>query len=74
MQVVPSWMGQEALETLNKGYLQTGETPRDMFVRLSSAASKYLGRPDLEQDFFSIFLLINDFSIVLFRVGEIYWV
>ena len=55
MQVVPSWMGQEALETLNKGYLQTGETPRDMFVRLSSAASKYLGRPDLEQDFFSIF-------------------
>lgn len=55
MQVVPEWMSAEALETLNKGYLQVGETPRMMFERLSSTASKLLERGDLEEDFFTIF-------------------
>ena len=55
MQVVPEWMSGEALETLNKGYLQTGETPRDMFHRLSNAAARYLNRPDLEAEFFEVF-------------------
>ena len=55
MQVVPEWMSQEALQTLNKGYLQVGETPRDMFTRLSSTAAKLLERKELEQDFFNMF-------------------
>jgi ribonucleoside-diphosphate reductase alpha chain len=48
-------MSQEALETLNKGYLQVGETPRMMFERLSLTAANLLERRDLEQDFFDIF-------------------
>ncbi len=55
MQVVPDCMSEEALTTLNKGYLQIGETPRDMFTRLSSSSARYLERPDLEQDLFQIF-------------------
>lgn len=55
MQVVPEWMSQEALETLNKGYLQVGETPKDMFHRLSQTAGKLLQREDLEGDLFNIF-------------------
>lgn len=54
-QVVPEWMSEEALQTLNKGYLQTGETPRMMFERLSSTASKLLERPDIEEDLFAMF-------------------
>lgn len=55
MQVVPEWMSEEALQTLNKGYLQVGETPRMMFERLSSTAAALLERKDLELDFFDIF-------------------
>jgi len=55
MQVVPEWMSEEAILTLSKGYLQVEESPRDMFVRLSSTASRLLERPDLEEDLFSIF-------------------
>jgi ribonucleoside-diphosphate reductase alpha chain len=55
MKVVPDWMSAEALETLNKGYLQVGESPKDMFHRLSEAAARYLKRPDLEGEFFEMF-------------------
>ena len=55
MQVVPEWISHEALETLNKGYLQVGETPRMMFERLSTTAAKLLEREDLEGDLFDIF-------------------
>ena len=52
---VPSWLNEEGLATLSRGYLLQGETPRGMHARLSSHAAKVLARPDLEEDFFKIF-------------------
>lgn len=54
-QQIPDWLSEEAMETLSKGYLLPGETPRGMHVRLSSYAAKILQRPDLEDDLFTIF-------------------
>jgi ribonucleoside-diphosphate reductase alpha chain len=54
-QQVPDWLSVEGLETLSRGYLYQGETPRGMHKRLSSHASKVLDRPDLEADLFEIF-------------------
>lgn len=51
---VPSWMSEEAIETLNKGYLIPGETPRDMFARVAEATQKYLPEPGLADDIFDI--------------------
>ena len=51
----PSWLGEEGIATLSRGYLIQGETARGMHTRLSSYAAKILNRPDLEQDFFDIF-------------------
>jgi ribonucleoside-diphosphate reductase alpha chain len=53
--LAPSWLSQEALSTLQNGYLTTGETPRDMYKRLSTTASSILKRPDLESEFFALF-------------------
>lgn len=39
---VPSWMTQEAVDTLSRGYLRTGETPRAMFTRVAKTAEKHL--------------------------------
>jgi len=50
----PDWLSDEGLKTLQRGYLQKGETPRDLYCRVAFAAAKYLGRPDLQQDFFDI--------------------
>jgi len=50
----PDWLSDEGLKTLQRGYLQTGETPRDLYCRVAFSAAKYLGRPDLQQDFFDI--------------------
>jgi ribonucleoside-diphosphate reductase alpha chain len=54
-QQIPEWLSEEAMETLSKGYLLPGETPRSMHTRLSSYAAKILQRPDLEEDLFTIF-------------------
>lgn len=42
---VPSWMTQEAIDTLSRGYLRAGETPRGLFERVAKTATKYLGHP-----------------------------
>jgi ribonucleoside-diphosphate reductase alpha chain len=52
---VPEWMTIEGYETLSRGYLLAGETPRTMYLRLARAAAKTLKRPDLEAKFFNIF-------------------
>jgi ribonucleotide reductase alpha subunit len=39
---VPDWMSEEAQHTLSKGYLLPGETPRDMWYRVASAAQTRL--------------------------------
>ena len=51
----PSWLNEEGIATLSRGYLLPGETTRGMHTRLSSYAAKMLSRPDLERDFFDIF-------------------
>jgi ribonucleoside-diphosphate reductase alpha chain len=48
----PEWMNEEALITLASGYLMPGEVPKDAMRRVSSSASTYLGRHDLEVEFF----------------------
>ena len=53
---VPSWMTQEAVDTLSRGYLRTGETPRGMFERVAKTAAKYLTKtPGIEEDIFEMF-------------------
>lgn len=52
---VPDWLSEEGLETLSRGYLYQGETPRGMHHRLSSYAAKILQMPELEEDLFEIF-------------------
>ena len=53
--LAPVWLSSEALATLSNGYLLSGETPRDMYKRLSSTAASVLKRPDLEPEFFALF-------------------
>jgi ribonucleoside-diphosphate reductase alpha chain len=49
-------MKQEAIDTLSRGYLRTGETPRGMFERVARTAAKYLPKtPGIEQDIFEMF-------------------
>ena len=52
---VPAWMTQEAIDTLSRGYLLPGETPRDMWRRVCSTAAKILNKPEIEEDFFEMF-------------------
>ena len=53
---VPDWMSQEAVDTLSRGYLRAGETPRGMFERVAKTAAKYLPQtPGIEQDIFEMF-------------------
>lgn len=51
---IPHWLSEEGLKTLQRGYLLPGETPKDLYARVAYTASKYLKRPDLQQDFFDI--------------------
>lgn len=37
----PEWMTEEGYQTLSKGYLLPGETPKSMYNRVSLAAAKY---------------------------------
>lgn len=50
----PEWLTAEGLITLSKGYLQKGETPKDMYKRVSKAAAQRLNRNDLANSFFDI--------------------
>lgn len=50
----PDWMTVNGLKTLVGGYLLEGETPKDMYRRVSNAAAKRLNRADLEARFFHI--------------------
>ena len=48
----PDWMTEEALHTLSKGYLLSGETPRAMMQRLATTAAKINHDSTLEDDLF----------------------
>lgn len=51
---VPEWMSKEAVETLSRGYLYQGETPRGMYERVANQAAKLLNYPELSQDVFEM--------------------
>lgn len=48
----PEFMTEEALITLNAGYLHNGETPVEMYRRVAKAAAYRLKKPNLEEKFF----------------------
>lgn len=52
---IPLWQTFEGFQTLSRGYLLPGETPRGMYRRISDHAAKTLGKPKLADKFFSIF-------------------
>lgn len=52
---VPDWMSEEAVDTLSRGYLWKGETPRGLWRRISSTAAKILDFPEIEEDLFEAF-------------------
>ena len=49
----PEWLSHQGYETLKRGYLLEGETPLDMYSRISAAAASRLNLPELEKDFFN---------------------
>ena len=54
----PEWMNWISFQKLKGGYLLEGETPRDMYTRISRAAAKYLPQTDIpiwEKKFFELF-------------------
>lgn len=50
--ITPDWMSDEAVDTLNRGYLLPGETPRDLFLRVANTVEKYIPEPGLAKDIF----------------------
>lgn len=50
----PSWYTNESLDTVSKGYLQEGETPKEAYKRIASGAANRLNRSDLEDKFFKL--------------------
>jgi ribonucleoside-diphosphate reductase alpha chain len=50
----PEWLTDEGLQTLNEGYLRKGETPRQMYLRVSNTAAARLNRPELATKFYDI--------------------
>jgi ribonucleoside-diphosphate reductase alpha chain len=51
----PSWMKLPGFAMLQKGYLLKGETPRQMYWRISNAAAKALKHPEYAEKFFNLF-------------------
>lgn len=51
---VPSWMSEEAIKTLNQGYLLPGECPRDLYYRVACQSARLLDRPEIMRDIFDI--------------------
>lgn len=54
---VPEWMSEEAIKTLNQGYLLPGECPRDMYYRVACQSARLLNRADIMKDIFDILYL-----------------
>jgi ribonucleoside-diphosphate reductase alpha chain len=51
----PNWMDEsQGLKTLQNGYLLEGETVKQAWERVSNAAAKQLGKPELAPKFFDI--------------------
>lgn len=50
----PYWMTDEGFQTLSRGYLLEGETPRDMYERVAFSAADRVGKPELRSKFFEI--------------------
>ena len=48
----PEHMDEVSLETISKGYLLPGETPKKAYRRVASSIAQRLERPDLENKFF----------------------
>ena len=48
----PEFLTAEAFDTLSKGYLLAGETPKDAYKRVSRSVAKHLKKPELEKKFF----------------------
>ena len=49
----PDWANTEIyVKTISKGYLLSGETPKDAYWRVSTAVARRLGRPQLASKFF----------------------
>ncbi|WP_438983659.1 glutaredoxin domain-containing protein [Vulcanococcus sp.] len=53
----PDWLSEEAQQTLSKGYLLPGETPRDMWKRCALTAEKHLKKPGIGEDIMEMFWL-----------------
>jgi ribonucleoside-diphosphate reductase alpha chain len=53
----PDWLSEEAQQTLSKGYLLPGETPRDMWKRCALTAEKNLKYPGIGEDIMEMFWL-----------------
>jgi ribonucleoside-diphosphate reductase alpha chain len=51
----PEWLTEEAQQILGEGYLLPGETPRDMWSRVSFTAEKHLGIRGIGEDFMEMF-------------------
>lgn len=51
----PSWMTLPGFSMLQGGYLLHGETPFDMYQRISNAAALRLGKPEWSEKFFNLF-------------------
>ena len=53
--LAPEWLTDEGFTTLQNGYLLKDETPKDMWMRVSTAAAKRLNKPVLASRFFNLF-------------------
>lgn len=43
----PDWLTQDGYDTLSRGYLLSGETPRDLYCRVSRAAAAQTNEPEV---------------------------
>jgi ribonucleoside-diphosphate reductase alpha chain len=51
----PLWMEGSGYKTLSAGYLLPGETPKDMWRRVSDGSATRLNKPELADKFFDLF-------------------
>lgn len=52
--LAPEFLTEEAFTTLNGGYLQPGETPKDAYERVASTVANDLNKPELKSIFFDL--------------------
>lgn len=50
----PEWLTEESYRMLRGTYLLQGETPRDMWQRVSNSSAKHLGKMELASKFFDL--------------------